>query len=564
MNKLVSITLCFIFSALNITAQQWQWAKSGGSPGPAFNNVEETARYMTTDKWGNIYLIGNAYQSGMNVDGQSLNGFGYDDIVLTSFTCSGTYRWSKVIGTSMPDFANAVVHADSLGGVYLSCMLSVTGTTAYFDSDTTVANSYKSFYLIKYDSAGTYQWLRMPQADTVTSSSYFTYAIDIDGDGSGNVDLFCQLQPGAYGNGAFVANDTGTYVLRYNAQGNLTGGTQVPILVTEYAQSCIKMKRDYNSGRYYFAGSAGVSVPGTVAINGVPFNNSQYVVAVNSQGQFLWLKNDNGTLNSFNGRPALDDSGNVYVTGYGRTGDAFNGYTYNTTYTSGPMVASLDSNGTNRWVQYALTNASTRGYGIIHRNAHEVVMVGGYSGKVEWPGYSGPHPMHGINQNYDVFITSFNTHTGMVNDVDTLGGIFGGFDEATWVAADGNGNIYVAGRYGGSLYVGTADTLQLTGGQSDFFVAKHGYPGCAPQSVNELVISSDIVVYPNPVTELLQIQGLTAQTSYRLLSITGVVVQVGILQPDSKGISTDRLAPAMYILELQNKEQWAAMRIMKQ
>ena len=130
--------------------------------------------------------------------------------------------------------------------------------------------------------------------------------------------------------------------------------------------------------------------------------------------------------------------------------------------------------------------------------------------------------------------------------------------------ADGNGNIYVAGRYGGSLYVGTADTLQLTGGQSDFFIAKHGYPGCVPQSVDEVVASSDIVVYPNPVTELLQIKGLTAQTSYRLLGITGVVIQSGILQPDNRGISTERLAPAIYLLELNSKEQRTVVRVMKQ
>ncbi|MBL7718988.1 MAG: T9SS type A sorting domain-containing protein [Flavipsychrobacter sp.] len=198
------------------------------------------------------------------------------------------------------------------------------------------------------------------------------------------------------------------------------------------------------------------------------------------------------------------------------------------------------------------------------RNNNEVVMAGSYPGKVEWPGYAGPHPNHGNNQNYDVFITSFNAHTGAVNDVDTLGGVFGGFDEPTCIVADRNNNVYLGGRYGGSLYVGTADTLQLTGGQSDFFIMKHGYASCMPVTVEEVKATNEIVVYPNPATELLQVKGLQETTNYRLLSITGSVMQTGVLEQNNKGISTSHLTPGMYLLELNNTQQHGVVRVLKQ
>ena len=53
-------------------------------------------------------------------------------------------------------------------------------------------------------------------------------------------------------------------------------------------------------------------------------------------------------------------------------------------------------------------------------------------------------------------------------------------------------------------------------------------------------------------------------TNYRLLTVTGAVMQESALEPKDNGISTAELAPGMYLLELNNKQQQGVVRVMKQ
>ncbi|MBL7717765.1 MAG: hypothetical protein JNL72_02930, partial [Flavipsychrobacter sp.] len=451
MNKLILIGSVVLSAfSMNSNAQQWEWGKRGGSPTPATNNVEETVYDIATDKWGNIYTAARAYTTGMNVGGNNLNGYGGVDIVLSSFACDGTYRWSKVIGSALSDGPAPSIKCDTLGGIYATFSMVLAGQMGNVDTDTTLTSNYKRLYLVKYDTAGTYQWLRTPQ-DTSTLSSNLTTPIDMDVDGGGNIFMFCYLYPGSYGNSSYIVNDTGEHILRYNSQGTLVQGIPLQMEITESKLNYVMMKRNHLTGRYYFTGSASNLLGGSVILNGNQVNNPMYITSFNAQGQYLWKReNINQYAWGFRGRPVVDDSGNVYVCGASWHNDTFMTYhVVNTLMTAGgdqPFIAKLDSNGNLKWAKAGSADGATNGYSIAMRNNNEVVMVGSYPGKVQWPGYAGPHPNHGNNQNSDVFITSFNSHTGAVNDVDTLGGVFGGFDEPTCIVADRNNNVYLGGR----------------------------------------------------------------------------------------------------------------------
>ncbi|OJW84162.1 MAG: hypothetical protein BGO69_11870 [Bacteroidetes bacterium 46-16] len=454
-------------------AQGWQWGKRGGSSDNDVNNNNETVTDMATDKSGNIYVLSKVLQTDLNVDGHPKTNYGYWDIMISSFSCDGSYRWSKVIGADDQDYAYGI-KTDTLGGVYIVGNLIIWGYTGHIDTDTTIPQSYKTIFLLKYDTAGIYKWFRMPQADTVTYlAATTTNVVDIDVDKNGDSYSFCVLPPGAYANGAFIVNSKGLYVLKYNAQGVFQSGTQLQISYSssngaEFYGS--HFKHDHKSGRYYVAGTK--SLGGTFSFNGNPITHSMYVGAFNNVGQYIW-KRENTVLNrGFNAHPVIDDSGSIILTGDITANDNFNGYIATTSGATCPFVVKVDSNGNNQWAENANTNGTSYSFACALRSENEVAIAGSYPGKLLWQG-AATVPNHDFNQGFDPFITTFNLHTGQILKVDTLGSSFGYNDEANAIAGDGRGNLYIGGYFSADLRI-MHDTLQNIGGQSDFFIAKYG------------------------------------------------------------------------------------------
>ena len=77
---------------------------------------------------------------------------------------------------------------------------------------------------------------------------------------------------------------------------------------------------------------------------------------------------------------------------------------------------------------------------------------------------------------------------------------------------------------------------------------------CADLTATGLGISilslANIQVYPNPATDELNITGIPAITGYRLLNVTGVSLQQGMLQRGSNSIVMKNYAPGIYMMEL--------------
>lgn len=514
------------------------------------------------------------------------------------------------------------------------------GYIAHIDADSTYTNTFKGVFLVKYDTSGNYQWLQLPQSDTIGITSITnTRILDMDVDGGGNVSIFCKLAPGAYNAGAYVASDTGFYVLKYNAPGSFQGGVQLDMDIMGNSVIYIQMAKDPQNGRYYFGGQQST---GSVVLGGNVVLHTMYAACYDGQGDFLWKReNDNIGDAGLNCRPAIDDSGYVYMAGISHHNDVFNGHTSINTVTAishaTPFIVKMDSVGNLIWAKNASVNAISYASALALRNNNEVVMTGSYPGILQWPGAT-TVPSHVPNQGYDVFITRFNTHTGEVTGVDTLGSGFGFADAGTAIAAGGNGEIYVGGEFSANLVV-NGTTLNSTGGETDFFVAKFGLPcGCVTPvcnftfagagptisftysgttpydsvkwyfgdgatstqvnpthtyttdgsynvcatvytecdsnqycqnipvavSVNTVAGIEGVSVYPNPVTEALQVRGMVEATDYRLMNVTGVVLQQGVLQVNDNSISTKDLSPGLYLLELRNKQQHGVVRVMKQ
>ncbi|MEI8279022.1 MAG: T9SS type A sorting domain-containing protein [Bacteroidota bacterium] len=68
------------------------------------------------------------------------------------------------------------------------------------------------------------------------------------------------------------------------------------------------------------------------------------------------------------------------------------------------------------------------------------------------------------------------------------------------------------------------------------------------------VHSNGMSIYPNPTNDVLHIDGVKGQVTYRVLDIVGGTVQEGVLKVGSNSVAMQGLSAGMYVLELTNSK----------
>ena len=116
------LTYILFFVTFCTFSQSFQWLKRGGSVESPYSDNEATYS-IATDSEKNYYVLSNVAMSGLNVDGNPKTNYDNPgstpkDVVLASFACDGTYRWSKILGGSGDEKINSVI-VDSQDNVYV-------------------------------------------------------------------------------------------------------------------------------------------------------------------------------------------------------------------------------------------------------------------------------------------------------------------------------------------------------------------------------------------------------------------------------------------------------------
>lgn len=484
--RLSTLILVFVLFAMSATAQSWRWSYSGGS------NNNSTLDYhpefiwdMATDRNGNVYTISTIGNKGINVAGQYsqkwvTSQINYSqEVMINSFTCNGVLRWTKLIGTEIGGDRGYAVRTDSADGVYAVMKLARTSSPAnvHIDSDTTInGTSHKTFYIVKYDTAGAYKWITSPQEDTIGFYTYLsTEIVDMEADGQGNLYCLAHLPIGIYGGaGGYVATAEGEYIVKYDKNGMFKGMTKLEALTSSGFNA--RFVRDQATGRYYVAGTdyTGIILPGDTV------SHNMYVIAFDKDGKYLW-KRENTTQYQcgFWGRPLLDGTGHLYVSGGTMAGDVFNGYAVTTNSSQRvPFIAKMDTDGKPVWAHAALAEGEGWGRGLALRNSGEVDLIAEAS-YLRWPGSTD-------SVDYDFVrpaLTRFNTHTGKVLGIDAV------FAKTYWpsltfaaaqptaIIAAGSNSVYIGGGFVDTLTIGSKIMIS-TGGADDFFFTRYGYDHC--------------------------------------------------------------------------------------
>jgi uncharacterized delta-60 repeat protein len=245
------------------SAGEEQWAARYNGPG----NYWDTARAIEVDDSGNVYVTGESY------------GFGYD-IATIKYNSNGDSVWVRRYHSGNGEDLARDIAVDDSGNVY------VTGYSAGL-------GTFNDYVTIKYNSTGDSVWVRRYNGP----GNGYDYAIAVTIDDSGNVYVT--------GNSSGSTTDDDYTTIKYNPVGEELWIARYNGLENQWDEA-VAIAVD-NIGNVYVTGCS----------YSVSTNRDFATIKYNSNGDTVWVRKYNGPANDQDyGRAiAIDNSGNVYVTG---------------------------------------------------------------------------------------------------------------------------------------------------------------------------------------------------------------------------------------------------------
>jgi len=425
------------------------WARTWGGTGTDYGYG------VATDSSGNVYVTG--WFAGSNVN---FNPGGLDlhssnagqDVFISKFNSSGTFQWASTWG-GIYDDRGVGVATDSSGNVYVTGYF--WGTNVNFDpggSDPHSSNGEIDVFISKFNSSGTFQWVR------TWGGTNYDIGRGVSTDSSGDVYVTgyfagtnVNFDPG--GSDPHSSNDYDIFISKFNSSGAFqwarTWGGPYPDW--GYGVATDSSGNVYVTG--YFWGTNVNFDPGGSDPHSSNGGSDVFISKFNSSGNFQWARTWGGTSEDDGGGVATDSSGNVYVTGYfWGTNVNFNPGGSDPHSSNGDydvFISKFNSSGNFQWARTWGGISSIQwvnGYGVATDGSGNIYATGYFDGtNVNFdPDGLDPHSSHGYG---DVFISKFNS-SGTFQWARTWGGT--SEDDGGGVATDNSGNVYVTGYFAGT------------------------------------------------------------------------------------------------------------------
>jgi hypothetical protein len=314
----------------------------------------------------------------------------------------------------------------------------VTGwTSGGLDGNTSAGSG--DLFVVKYNSSGTKQWTKQ------LGTSVDDQARGVATDSSGNVYVTGYTQGGLDGNTNAGLWDL--FVVKYNSSGTKQWTKQ---LGTSNSESSNGVATD-SSGNVYVTGWTSGGLDGNTSAG----DWDLFVVKYSSNGTKQWTKQLGTSSRDWAYGVATDSSGNVYVTGY--TSGSLDGNT--SAGVEDLFVVKYNSSGTKQWTKQLGTSSRDEARGVATDSSGNVYVTGWTSGGLDGNTSAGSS---------DLFVVKYNS-SGTKQWTKQLGS--SSADEASGVATDSSGNVYVSGHTYGGLDGNTS------AGNYDVFVVKYNSDG---------------------------------------------------------------------------------------
>ncbi|WP_026752901.1 T9SS type A sorting domain-containing protein [Sediminibacter sp. Hel_I_10] len=577
--KKKSLFIIVFLLSLFASAQDWQWIKRGGSNNTL--NTSGTTRQeevynIVTDSQKNVYVMSQVGYTDTDVEGNEIETYAspttITDHMISSFSCDGTYRWSKVIGGGGIEVIEDLA-IDSDDNVYVAGRVgNCNGSDpsdpypAQIGEDYVFPNSSSgcaSLFYAKFDSEGVFQYIVRPQEPTALSIEIKATSLGFDVQDD-IIYWHVWLNQGNHIDGALVNDnpeDSTPYILKYQPDGTFIEAIQMGT-IESVSGNRIKYYRNPNNGRHY-ATMMKQDSQSSIMINGTELNAPSSLVAFDTEGQYLWQRGNtydiNNSLKFFN--IDFDPDNNIYISAVmpGFELDSFLGYSM--TFSGVPtflLKTDADANGYIWATHYS--DQGTSGDGAMVYSNEEVAYTGRITGTdFSWGDQSlvGPD----VNEGQDVLLARFDAATGACTALDKIDSDVGSGENGTAIAVDASGDYLVGGGFGSQLFDVNGNIIQNQGPQTDFFIAKYATEACSALNINSKE-NNRIDVFPNPSKGVFTVKVLR-ETQFRLYDITGALLKTGILNQDDNKIDVSGFSAGCYLLQLNTGLHLEVIRILK-
>ncbi|MCX7785102.1 MAG: SBBP repeat-containing protein, partial [candidate division WOR-3 bacterium] len=474
------------------------WVRRYNGP----ENSEDVAKSIIVDNAGNVYVTGYSFYSNT----------GYDYLTI-KYNSMGQIQWSQRYNGPASSYDRAwAIALDNAGNVYVTGHSEGAGTNW-------------DYATIKCNSAGQVQWVKRYNGP----DNYFDVASAIAVDGQGNVYVTgTSWQYGTsydYVTIKYNSNGVQQWVQRYNGTGNgddaayaiavdnfgnvyVTGEAYYPNSDFDYATikydslGNLQWLRTYNGSGNYFDGATAIAIDSynNIYVTGSGFGSGTErdyaTIKYNSAGTLHWVQRYNGVGNSYDyaNAIAIDNAGNVYVTGRSASS---NSYPLNYDY----ATIKYNPNGIEQWAKRynGLGNSNDQAYAIAVDNQDNIYVTGSSNS----------------NTSSDYTTIKYNS-AGQEQWCLRYNGIGNSDDVAFAIALDTSHNIYITGySYATSV------------GNPDYVTIKYG----ATSTIEESKIMVDakystLKIYPNPAKSVIRVCCPSSVECVRIYDVTGKLIKV--------------------------------------
>jgi uncharacterized delta-60 repeat protein len=308
------------------------------------------------------------------------------------------------------------------------------------------SGTYSDYATVKYDPNGDTVWVARYNSPWNSGDIANAVAVDAAGNVYVTGDSYVSTGYTDYATVKYDPDGNQLWVARYD-------GT------AEYFDRATALAVD-DSGNVYVTGSTGID----------SYRYDYATIKYGPNGDTLWLRLYGGSGYDWARALAVDDSGNVYVTGEYKVGSY---YDYAT--------IKYDSNGDTLWVRRynGPGGYNDRASALAMDDSGNVYVTGGSTGS-------------GLTYDYGTIKYDPNGDTAWVRHYD---GPARGYDEASALALDGSGNVYVTGYSEGSGTDFDYATIKYDSDGNELWVARYNGPQDWWDQANALAVDDFGNVY---------------------------------------------------------------------
>jgi hypothetical protein len=262
---------------------------------------------ITTNANGEILIAGNYFSSSLTIESTTLPNSGEWDFFMAKYNTNGDLLWANHVGEEKSELINSI-STDQNGNILIAGSFSSSNITIGTSQLTNASND-DDVLLAKYDANGSAIWAKSAGGEVLDK------VVDICADSTGNIFI-----TGTYHSPFIIFGNTvltkvaysDMFVVKYDVSGNVLWANNIGGSYYEYA-CCIAI--DSNENLIIIGGfnSPTLSI-GSKTLTSAGYDDI-FIVKYNSAGNNITAYNIGGTNHDQAYSSAIDAAGNIFMTG---------------------------------------------------------------------------------------------------------------------------------------------------------------------------------------------------------------------------------------------------------